>query len=100
MKRGGSMPAWVAKPIRQPSGPPSSPRAVTMNIGYSRSPTMPSNASMASVVHGAGEVGGALAVGRVLPAVPEPVVERGGWDAGAPGEGFAGVDGAGADLAL
>ena len=38
--------ACVAKPIRQPSG--SAPaRAVTMNIGYSSSPTIASNASMA-----------------------------------------------------
>ena len=37
-RRGGSMLVWVAKPTRHPSGS-SSARAVTMNMGYSRSPT-------------------------------------------------------------
>src|SRR4051812_7694564 len=40
--RGGSMLSCVAKPIRQPRGSPST-LVVTMNIGYSRSPTIASN---------------------------------------------------------
>src|SRR4051794_39024592 len=96
MKRGGSMLAWVAKPTRQPNGP----GAVTMNIGYSRVPTSCSNASIGLVVDGLGDVGGPLAVGRALTAVPEPVVERPRRHAGALGELLAGVHGAGADLAL
>ena len=38
---------WVAKPTRQPSGS-SSARAVTMNIGYSRSPTSALNVAATS----------------------------------------------------
>src|SRR3954469_20320604 len=93
MNRGGSMLHCVVKPTRHPSGP----GAVTMNIGYSRSPTTPSNAFMTSVEHGPGDV---CAASQVLAAVPEPVVERARGDAGLRGERFAGVHGARADLDL
>src|SRR3954454_17379440 len=69
MKRAGSMLHCVVKPTRQPSGP----GAVTMNIGYSRSPTTPSNAFMTSVEHGLGDV---CAASHTLAVVAEPVVER------------------------
>jgi hypothetical protein len=51
---------WVAKPTRQPSGS-SSARAVTMNIGYSRSPTSELNVAAVSPIggssHGATQLG-------------------------------------------